>query len=131
MSKRIFCTEDSPEGRKIRTKNEFYLQKHDIPYDDVVYVNSNKVKECIALGADVVIEDNPDTILALAAAGIKVICYPTDYNKHIKSDNKTIFRAKSGWAEDEIYEMVQFLKAEKALHLPSANQRLILERRIG
>jgi len=106
----MFGNDDSVMGEKTRARTEKHLENHDIPYDKIRYVPSNKVDECIEEKADVVIEDNPNNIKALAAAGFNVICFRTMYNKHITADMPNVHIALS-WAN--VYTIIQVLKAEK------------------
>ena len=103
--------ETTIEGQKIRAKNELNLLENNINYDDIIYVNGNKIAACKATKADVIIDDNPNNIYALSNAGFKVICFRTDYNQIVENDETKEIYIAHNW--DEVYSLVQELKRQK------------------
>ena len=92
MTKTYTGTEDSKVGDRVRANRANKLIKSNIPFDELFFVDSNKVEEYNALGADVAIEDNYRYTLDQAAVNNKVILFPTRDNVHIKADNELIYR---------------------------------------
>jgi len=99
ITKRFGGIEQSKHGDRIRANTELSLMNKDIPYDDIIFVDTNKADECLALNVDVIVEDNPDNIMAISKAGVKVIVYPTKYNDFIEADGEFIFRPDQ-WFKD-------------------------------
>jgi len=112
MTKRPFGTEEGKMGDKIRGHVVKHLASNDIPYNKIRYVKSSKVEECIEEAADVIIEDSPKNIIALAEAGFKVICFRTCYNKHITEDIENVYVAEN-W--DNVYSIIHTLRDDKFL----------------
>jgi 5'(3')-deoxyribonucleotidase len=73
-----------------------WLDKNGIPYWDLCFM-----KEKDQVGADVYIEDNPDNIMKLRAAGLATICFANSSNKHIGPPRG------ADWAE--IYQLIKKL----------------------
>lgn len=65
-----------------------WLDDNGIPYWDLCFM-----KEKDQVGADIYIEDNPENVMKLRAAGLHTICFANSSNKHIQPP-----RAGS-WAE--------------------------------
>lgn len=70
-----------------------WLDHHGIPFWDLCFM-----KEKAQVGADIYIEDSPDNIESLRAAGLYTICFGNSTNTYISHP-----RAKS-WAE--VYELI-------------------------
>lgn len=79
-----------------------WLDHHGIPYWDLCFM-----KEKAQVGADIYIEDSPDNVENLRAAGLYTICFGNSTNTHIMHP-----RAKS-WAE--VYELIgQYRQKQKS-----------------
>jgi len=124
MTKRLLTNCDDNIGAKIKNLVELHLLEHDIPYHDICYTSGDKVEECLALEADVIIEDSPKNIKALAAAGIVVICFRTPYNENIIADNKTIFEARN-W--HEVYLRIEEIRKIKEKEYIKTNEENKIE----
>jgi 5'(3')-deoxyribonucleotidase len=71
-----------------------WLDKHGIPYRDLCFMGEKD-----QVGADLYIDDSPDNLAALRAAGHLAICFANSANKHV-----TAPRART-W--DEVYQLIQ------------------------
>lgn len=78
---------------KIATYN--FMYKNNLPFNNIIFTNNDKLDECLNINADFIIEDNPKTILSLSKH-IPVIVITTPYNKRIYGNN--IYRADN-WQE--------------------------------
>lgn len=107
ITKRQFASENSPRGEKIRNLTKLHLLNHDIPYDTISFTDGNKLKECLDLNIDVMIEDNPDAIKHLSLF-IPVIVFDTPYNQGILGDN--IYRAHDWLAVKKIIDELNHKK---------------------
>jgi 5'(3')-deoxyribonucleotidase len=76
-----------------------WLDKHDLPYRDIMFVN-NKVD----VFADIYIDDAPHNILNFQNAGRKVIIFEASYNRGMEG-----LRAQT-W--EDVYEIISDLEAE-------------------
>lgn len=86
ITKRQFASENNLKGEKVRKLVELHLLEHEIPYDSITYTDGNKLKECLELGIDILIEDNP-YIAQVVSKYIPVILLETPYNKDTNEDN--------------------------------------------
>jgi 5'(3')-deoxyribonucleotidase len=71
-----------------------WLDKHGVPYRDLCFMGEKD-----QVGADVYIDDSPDNIAALRAAGHYAICFANSANKGIEAP-----RARK-W--DEVYALIR------------------------
>ena len=71
-----------------------WLDKHGIPYRDLCFMGEKD-----QVGADVYIDDSPDNIAALRAAGHYAICFANSANKGIEAP-----RARK-W--EEVYQLIR------------------------
>lgn len=78
---------------KIATYN--FMYKNNLPFNNIIFTNNDKLEECINLNADFIIEDNPKTIKIISQY-LPVIVITTPYNKHLYGKN--IYRANN-WQE--------------------------------
>lgn len=80
-----------------------YLNKHNIPYDDVFVLGSPyKVDKANELQCDIFVEDCYENSIQLSQYGLKVLLIDTNYNR--KPLNENITRVFN-W--NEIYEIIQ------------------------
>ena len=113
LTKRLFAADEDKIGYKIKSAVEDHLTKNNIYYDNLIFTTGNKVKECLELNTDIVIEDNPFNIIALAKAGFKVICFATPYNKMIAEDMKNIYIANN-W--EDVYNKIELIRKKKEVN---------------
>ena len=71
-----------------------WLDKHGIPYRDLCFMGEKD-----QVGADLYIDDSPDNLAALRAAGHLAICFANSANKQVEAP-----RART-W--DEVYQLIQ------------------------
>ena len=71
-----------------------WLDKHGIPYRDLCFMGEKD-----QVGADLYIDDSPDNLAALRAAGHLAICFANSANKQVEAP-----RART-W--DEVYRLIQ------------------------
>jgi len=87
-----------------RTILRDWLRRRRIPYDGIHYCSehyaSDKYSGCRRSGADVMIEDKAENIIALSKT-MKVICFDAPYNRDCEGEN--IYRAHC-W--DEVYSLI-------------------------
>lgn len=95
-------TGTSQKDVEILTKQ--WLAKHQIQYDAISFLK-NKYDYIKQNGIDIMIEDNPDTIMELCNY-MPIICYHTAYNNHVRGKN--IFCVNS-W-----YEVLKFFETDKS-----------------
>lgn len=95
VTKRFFASENTNEGFIIRKLIENMLINNKISYKKIIYTSGNKLKECLSLNVDFIIEDSPVNIKLLSQY-FPVIVIDTPYNKGIKGNN--IYRVKN-WNE--------------------------------
>lgn len=67
------------------TKN--WLEKNDIPFDDLIVNADNKAKICKSRKIDVFIDDSYKNCMQVASQGIKTYLMTTELNKNIDSGN--------------------------------------------
>lgn len=72
-------------GEEIINKTINWLEKNNIIYDRIIF-SSNKIKQIKGYKLDLIIEDNPNTVLNYSKY-TKVLLFDTRYNKHIKGKN--------------------------------------------
>jgi len=105
ISKRVFtCRNDFP-GRLMRFIVRNWLWRNGIYCDEILFcdndVPDSKRKACLEKNIDVMIDDEPVNIEAIAPI-TKVICYDTSYNRNSEGEN--IMRARN-W--DEVYLLIE------------------------
>jgi 5'(3')-deoxyribonucleotidase len=83
-----------------------WLDSHGIPYWDLCFM-----KEKDQVGADIYVEDSPDNLDRLRAAGHYAICFGNSTNRHIQAP-----RAQN-W--DEVYDLVKQRAPEPNVQLPA------------
>lgn len=86
------------QNYKVVANTAEWLDKHDIPYRDILFM-SDKAD----VTADVFVDDSPDNIVALRAAGKPVIVYDALYNRHMGDE----FRAYN-W--DDVYSLINEIR---------------------
>lgn len=74
-------------GFHISTRTENWLKNKGYSYDDIIFNAGTKADACKWKSIDVMIEDLPENILALANKGIKVIVPKHSYNEHVLHEN--------------------------------------------
>lgn len=101
------CMGTSPyiEGDIIRKEVEISLLDNDIPFSDIIFTKSNKVKECLDNKIDIIVEDNAENIIALREAGITTIRFIEKRNNHIINDD--------GFAANNLYEVEKIINRIK------------------
>lgn len=87
---RAHTTESGITGKLFRWMLKHWLKKNRIFYDDIVFCSekdssTDKLDACMDKKIDVMIDDKPENLLALADR-IKVICYPAVWNEDVESD---------------------------------------------
>lgn len=87
ITSRHFSEENSEEGEKMRNITKQWLQKHNIFYDDIYFVN-DKTKPIQKLNIDIMIEDSPETI-PIFVNYTHVLCFDCRYNRHLHHPNLT------------------------------------------
>lgn len=102
---RAHTTESGVTGKLFRWMLKHWLKKNHIYYDEIVFCSekdssTDKLDACMDKKIDVMIDDKPENLLALADR-IKVICYPAVWNEDVESD---AFIRVSDWAD--IYEKI-------------------------
>ncbi len=102
---RAHTTESGVTGKLFRWMLRHWLKKNHIYYDEIVFCSeqdssTDKLDACMEKKIDVMIDDKPDNLLALADR-IKVICYPAVWNEDVESD---AFIRVSDW--NDIYELL-------------------------
>ncbi|MCR5611696.1 MAG: hypothetical protein K6F68_07730 [Clostridiales bacterium] len=75
-----------------------WLKKNGIKYDDIIYCPEDdpagrKLEACVNSGIDVLIDDNPDNLLAVKDS-VLAVCFDSPWNAHL--DDGKIVRVK-GW----------------------------------
>jgi len=63
-----------------------WLDKFNIPYDKICFVEGDKLDACIANKVDVMIEDCPTQIESISKK-LKVLCFDAKYNEDVSGDN--------------------------------------------
>lgn len=105
ITKRVFSSQEDFMGKLMRFLLKNWLWRNGITYDEVVFcdndVSDSKRTACLDKHIDVMIDDEPENIEAIAPIA-KVICFNTSYNQTCKGEN--IERA-TDW--DEIYELIR------------------------
>ena len=81
------------------------LKKLGVKFDDVFFGINNKVEKCKELGADIMIEDNPENILPFLESDIKIIYLRAKNIQKLKHKNIT---ETSNWFE--IYKTIKEIK---------------------
>lgn len=91
----------------IQTKNRVKkrLAKHNILYDDIIFIDGDKVDICKALGVNLMVEDNIMKVEALREAGINTLIKKTDKNEHQLDTKQDIV--------DNLLEVVNIVRKEK------------------
>lgn len=74
-------------GFHISQRTEDWLKDRGISYDEIVFNAGTKADACTWKGAEIMIEDLPANINALAEKGIKVLVPTWGYNEHIRHEN--------------------------------------------
>ncbi len=87
ITSRQYAPDDTEEGKKVRELTTKWLQKNDIPYDDIYFVH-DKIAVIKDKNIDVIIEDSPETIPRFLNF-TKVLCYDARYNISLSGDNLT------------------------------------------
>ena len=81
-------------GRQAPRQTIRWLDKHGVPYRDLCFMGQKD-----QVGADVYVDDSPDNIAGLRAAGHYAICFANSANKGIEAP-----RARK-W--DEVYALIK------------------------
>ena len=84
----------SQKGFKGKLMRYFTLRgykKRGLSFDKVYFSNSenlqkSKYEYCKEAQVDVMLEDNPETVLYLRSKGIRTIIFDTEYNRHIDGE---------------------------------------------
>lgn len=92
ITARKFALNPSPLGRYSHRALEGWLSRNGFCYDRLLLVDEKRAAQeklgcCRKHGIDIMIEDNPDTALALAGNGIKVLLFDAPYNREAESEN--------------------------------------------
>lgn len=87
ITTRWTASDDTEHGEKVRKLTVDWLKENEIMYDDIIFTQGDKVKECIDKKIDIIIEDSPRVINAVKNIVKYVICYDNRYNVEIKGDN--------------------------------------------
>ena len=62
-----------------------WLEKNNIPYDKLLFVQGDKTETCVANKIDVMIEDSPSQIENISKA-LNVICFDARYNQNLQGE---------------------------------------------
>lgn len=84
------------QNAQVISDTAFWLDRNDIPYRDIMFV-----KDKPDVLADIYIDDSPENLTRLEAAGRKVIIFDAPYNQDLEG-----YRAKN-W--DEVYQLIKLL----------------------
>ena len=107
ITARSYTIEDSKEGKKMRKIVRKWLKKNHILYDKLIFSPDNKKEICIKNKINVMIEDNPKTIVPLSEI-MPVIAFDAEYNR--MCFNQNIYRVYTWY---EVYETIKQLKLKK------------------
>lgn len=107
ITKRRFTDENSAEGEKIRTLVKLFLLDRDIPYDEIIFCNGDKLPTIKEKNIDIMIEDSPKNSKSIAES-VRVIIFHTPYNTNV--EHPQITRLFS-W--EEIYNYIEGLSKQK------------------
>lgn len=102
---RAHTTENNITGKLFRFMLKHWLKKNHIIYDEIVFCSekessTDKLDACIAKNIDVMIDDKPENLFALADR-VKVICYPAIWNEDVESNS---FVRVNDW--NDIYKQI-------------------------
>lgn len=103
ITARVFTTENSDRGEKMRNTVKEWLSQYKIPYDKIIFSPEEKLEICKKNKIDIMIEDKVDNINTISTI-IPVICYHANYNKNCSGKN--IHRAYN-W--NDIYYCIEKL----------------------
>lgn len=106
---RAHTTEQNVTGALFRKMMIYWLDKNNIPYEDIVFCSEknsaeDKVKACLKYNIDVIIDDKKENIEELNKI-TKVICFDAEYNRCYNHPN--VPRVKNS---NEIYNEIQKFK---------------------
>jgi uncharacterized HAD superfamily protein len=73
----------SPHSQKITEK---WLQKYQLPYDNLIFDCEDKAHGCHRHQIDVFIDDSPHNCLAVASKNIKTFVYDCEWNRNLTDD---------------------------------------------
>lgn len=109
ITSRVYTAEKCTMGMLFRLMLLYWLKKNRIYYDEIIYCGDDndgraKLKACQEKHIDVMIDDKPENLSAIADR-LKVICFPAAWNKKISDDR---FIRVSGWKN--IYQVIQKFK---------------------
>ena len=79
-----------------------WLDKYNIPYDELIVGLENKEKICKDLGVDIFIDDSIEYCSSVSQIGIKTYLFYNIYNKDMKNDKITMVYS---WIE--LYDKIQ------------------------
>jgi len=68
----------------MKKMTDTWMEKHQIPFDDLAYGVKKKGEECIQRGIQFMIEDADHNIRNLLKHGVKTIAFPYPYNLSLK-----------------------------------------------
>jgi len=117
-------------SEKTCLNTEIFLEKRDIPYDEIIYLGmeGNKAETLKELDPDLVIDDNPTDIEDIKEAGFKITCFRHKKNKMIEADHEQIFVAENWLDVPDIY--LEITKQEPEIKPTSLPNKLNLIPRI-
>ena len=104
---RILSDLDSEKGERMRGLVREWLDKHNIPYDELVFAKfggSSKSAVALEKGLDIHVEDNPKTI-GVVSVHVPVVIFENAYN--IGLDLPNTYRVKT-W--EDVYQLVERLR---------------------
>ncbi len=87
ITARVYTTEDSENGEKMRKIVNEWLKKNDIYYDKIIFSKEDKRKYLLENNIDIMIEDSPYNIMSLRTVAKKIICFDAGYNKECIGEN--------------------------------------------
>ena len=96
ITSRGFTTENTENGKIMRSLVEKWLKDNEIPYDEIIYAKHGKVEECKKSKLDVIIEDSAYNMECLKGIVKNIICFDAPYNKDVTN----VIRCKN-WNEIE------------------------------
>lgn len=86
ITSRYLSSENSERGDFMREKIKIWLEKNQIPYDELICTSKDKGIVCLEKQVDCMIEDSPITI-PIITRSVFVFCYDTRYNRDLKNNH--------------------------------------------
>lgn len=87
ITSRHLSTSNSVDGKEMRDKVKYWLDKNDIVYDDI-YFSNDKIVQIKDLNLDIMIEDSPVTIPSFSEF-VHIFCFDCRYNRDLDCYNMT------------------------------------------